>query len=215
MDKIIQAFYQAADPALAAPMAAYMKHRFPFLGIKTPKRRELSREFIKQLAKRPPDLPLIHHLYHLPEREFQYLACDCLLRLQKKLTDQDLPFLKDLVLTKPWWDTVDNFDGIIGALTLRHPHLKDTMLRWSQHPDFWLRRIAIDHQLSFHEQTDTDLLSAILKNNLNQTEFFINKAIGWSLREYSKTNPDWVRAFLDAHRPGLSPLSIREASKYL
>lgn len=81
--------------------------------------------------------------------------------------------------------------------------------------DFWLRGIAIDHQLMRKEKTNTELLTQILVNNLGSTEFFINKAIGWALREYSKTNPSWVRNFIDVHRENMSKLSISEASKYI
>ena len=89
------------------------------------------------------------------------------------------------------------------------------MLDWSKDQDFWLRRIAIDHQLMRKEKTDTDLLEKVILNNLGQSEFFINKSIGWSLRNYSKVNPDWVGAFIDRYQEQLSPLSIREGSKYL
>ncbi len=89
------------------------------------------------------------------------------------------------------------------------------MIDWSLDEDFWLRRIAIDHQLLQKEKTDIVLLEKILVNNLNQTEFFITKAIGWSLRDYSKTNPHWVRDFLRKYRHQMASLSIREASKYL
>ncbi|MPM26083.1 hypothetical protein SDC9_72584 [bioreactor metagenome] len=88
-------------------------------------------------------------------------------------------------------------------------------MEWSSADDIWLRRVAIDHQLGFKEKTDTALLEEIIKNNLNQKEFFINKAIGWCLRDFSKTNPDWVRAFLSVHKNDLSNLSIREGSKYV
>ena len=89
------------------------------------------------------------------------------------------------------------------------------MLAWSVDDDLWLRRIAIDHQLLRKDQTDTALLEEIIVANLGQQEFFINKAIGWALRDYSKTDPGWVRAFIGRHRDGLAPLSVREASKYL
>jgi len=89
------------------------------------------------------------------------------------------------------------------------------MLKWSTDDDIWLRRIAIDHQNGRKDKTNTVLLEKILINNLGTDEFFINKAIGWSLREYSKTNPEWVRAFVDKNRNKMSNLSIREASKYL
>jgi 3-methyladenine DNA glycosylase AlkD len=89
------------------------------------------------------------------------------------------------------------------------------MLAWSVDDNIWLRRIAIDHQLLRKEKTDTALLEAIIENNFGQKEFFINKAIGWSLRDYSKTNPEWVRAFVEKYRDKLAPLSIKEASKYI
>ncbi|HEL1708593.1 TPA: DNA alkylation repair protein, partial [Streptococcus suis] len=127
----------------------------------------------------------------------------------------DLPRLKKLAQTKSWWDSIDGLDKLVGKIVLDNPEAKQTVLEWSLDADFWLRRIAIDHQLLQKEKTDTELLEKILVNNLNQTEFFINKAIGWSLRDYSKTNPEWVRTFLDTYRSQMAGLSIREASKYI
>lgn len=89
------------------------------------------------------------------------------------------------------------------------------MLEWSRDEDFWLRRLAIEHQLLQKEETDVQLLEQILVNNLDQFEFFINKAIGWALRDYSKTNPDWVLEFIEKYKDKLSKLSIKEGSKYL
>ena len=89
------------------------------------------------------------------------------------------------------------------------------MLEWSRDEDFWLRRLAIEHQLLQKEETDVQLLEQILVNNLDQTEFFINKAIGWALRDYSKTNPDWVLEFIEKYKDRLSKLSIKEGSRYL
>jgi 3-methyladenine DNA glycosylase AlkD len=89
------------------------------------------------------------------------------------------------------------------------------LLEWSTDTNFWLRRIAIDHQLSRKEKTNTALLEQIIINNFGQTEFFINKAIGWSLREYSKTNPKWVQNFLALHKDKMAKLSLKEASKYV
>jgi 3-methyladenine DNA glycosylase AlkD len=89
------------------------------------------------------------------------------------------------------------------------------MLKWSQDPDFWVRRVAIEFQLLRKGETDTALLAQIIENNLGSQEFFINKAIGWALRDYSKTNPAWVADFINRHQEDLSKLSIREGSKYL
>ena len=89
------------------------------------------------------------------------------------------------------------------------------MLRWSKDQDFWLRRIAIDHQLGRKEKTNTKLLEKIIVNNFGSKEFFINKAIGWALRDYSKTNPKWVENFINTYQNQMNHLSIKEASKYL
>ncbi|MDR1589445.1 MAG: DNA alkylation repair protein, partial [Oscillospiraceae bacterium] len=100
-------------------------------------------------------------------------------------------------------------------IALRFPQVNDTLIAWSADGNFWLRRIAIDHQLKRKEKTDATLLERVIVNNFGQTEFFVNKAIGWSLREYSKTNPGWVRGFIERHRNAMAPLSIKEASKYI
>ena len=135
--------------------------------------------------------------------------------MKDKLTIDDIPKFKRLILEKSWWDTIDNLDMTIGALALKDSNVNKILLEWSLDENIWLRRIAIDHQLLRKDKTNTELLSKILKNNLGQTEFFINKAIGWALRDYSKTNPEWVRNFIEENRENMAKLSIKEASKYL
>lgn len=110
---------------------------------------------------------------------------------------------------------IDCFDSVIGEIGLRDSRVDELMLVWSKEEDFWLRRIAIDHQLNRKEKTNKELLEKIIVNNLGSSEFFINKAIGWSLREYSKTNPAWVKNFINRYKDKLDKLSIREASKYI
>ncbi len=212
---IFEAFRAAADPEKAAHMRAYMRDQFAFLGIQTPERRKLSRAFFKTMDKAVVDWEFVFKCWQQPEREFQYLAKDYLDRLKAALTPADIPRLRRIALQKPWWDTVDGIDVIIGDIALRHPEVNRTLLAWSTDENFWLRRIAINHQRGRKDRTDTALLEQIIVNNLGQTEFFINKAIGWSLREYSKTDPAWVRDFIARHREKLAPLSIREASKYI
>ena len=135
--------------------------------------------------------------------------------MQKFLTYDDITNIRKYVKTKQWWDTIDGLDRIIGNIAFVDDRVNDLMLQWSVDEDFWVRRIAIDHQLCRKDQTDRDLLEKILVNNLGSSEFFINKAIGWSLRDYSKSNPDWVRRVLESYRNQMNPLSIKEASKYL
>jgi len=213
--EVFQLLREQADEDIAREMSAYMRDLFPFLGVKTPVRRKLSRQFLKE-AKREPgiDWEFIARCWEL-EREFQYLALDYLQSVAALLTPEDIPQLRKLVLSKSWWDTIDSLDSIIGDIALRYPEVNAIMLAWSTEDDFWLRRIAIDHQIGRKDKTDTALLEKIIVNNLGQTEFFINKAIGWSLREYSKTDPSWVSDFVTRHQEKLAPLSIREASKYL
>ena len=135
--------------------------------------------------------------------------------MQKFLVVDDLEKLKNLVIKKSWWDTVDTLDRVIGSLIYHDEILKEKILKWSIDDNIWLRRVAIDHQLLQKDKTDTILLEKILVNNLNQNEFFINKAIGWALRDYSKTNPEWVKNFIEKYKKNMAQLSIREASKYI
>lgn len=212
---IFAVFRSAANPEKADSMSAYMRNQFPFLGIPTPERRKLSRGFFKSVDKTAVDWGFVFKCWRQPEREFQYLAVDYLAKLKGLMTAADIPNLRELAVQKSWWDTVDGINTIIGDIALCCPEVNDTLLEWSTDENFWLRRIAIDHQLLRKEKTDTDLLERIIVNNFGQKEFFINKAIGWSLREYSKTNPAWVRGFIERHRSKMTPLSIREASKYI
>lgn len=204
------------DPVRAAKMEAYMRNQFPFLGIPAaPRKAVYQKAFRNALKEKRIDFDFVETCFSKPEREFHYAGVDYLLAIQSLLTPQHLPKIKEYIQKKSWWDTVDGLDGVVGSLVLRYPNLKNIMIEWSLEDNIWVRRVAIDHQLLFKENTDTDLLAAIIKNNLNDTEFFINKAIGWSLRDYSKTNPEWVANFIQENLASMSTLSIREGSKYL
>ena len=215
VEELLENLKAAATPDDVPAMKAYMKNKFEFLGVKTPARRKLAKTFFKQQTDSVIDWNFINEAWNNPYREFQYAALDYLEIRKKLLTPSDLPRLKKLAQTKSWWDTIDFLDRLVGSIIARFPETKEIILSWSCDQDFWLRRLAIDHQLLRKEDTDTELLEKILVNNLGQTEFFINKAIGWALRDYSKTNPDWVRDFIERHQAEMAALSIREGSKYL
>ena len=212
---LLAALTPHADPARAAPMAAYMKNRFDFLGIAKPQVKCICKPLFQGAAKAAVDWDFVRQCWANPHRELQYCALEYLRAVQKNLTPQDIPRLQALITDKPWWDSADVLDRIVGGIALRYPEANAVLLAWSQSDNIWLRRVAIDHQLLRKEQTDTALLEQILRNNLGQTEFFINKAIGWALRDYSKSNPQWVRRFIEQHRSRMAKLSVREASKYL
>ncbi|RMX15944.1 DNA alkylation repair protein [Vandammella animalimorsus] len=214
-NRLLAELKRHANPERAAPMAAYMKHRFDYLGIAKPQLVAICKPFFKEAAQADVDWRFIEQCWASPWREMQYAALHYLKAVQQKLTPQDVPRLQWLITEKSWWDTVDFLDRIVGGIARLHPEVNAVLLAWSQSDNIWLRRVAIDHQLLRKDQTDTALLERILCNNLGQREFFINKAIGWALRDYSKTNPQWVRAFIDQHRNRMAALSIHEASKYL
>lgn len=191
-----------ADPERAAGQAAYLRDQFPFLGIPTPARREA----VRGLLPRQVDWPLIDALWARPEREFQYVACDHLraVPLESAMADS----LRRLVTTKSWWDTVDALAKPIGRACT-----PEQMRAWARDGNKWARRAAVLHQLGRREATDTELLAEILAANLDSGKFFLDKAVGWALRDYSKTDPAWVRGFLAGNE--VSALTRREGSKYL
>ena len=215
VEELVKELKALANPDDAVAMKAYMKNKFEFLGVKTPARRKLAKVFFKQQAASVIDWNFINEAWKNPYRELQYTALDYLESRKKLLTPSDLPRLKKLAQTKSWWDTIDFLDRLVGSIIARFPETKEIIVAWSCDEDIWLRRLTIDHQLLRKEKTDTELLEKILVNNLGRTEFFINKAIGWALRDYSKTNPDWVRDFIERYRAEMVALSIREGSKYL
>lgn len=213
---LIDDFLNNKDEQQAVGMSAYMRDQFLFLGIPTPLRKKLCREYFKTAKKsKVVDWEFIKACWDNPYRELQYVALDYLAAMQKFLTPQDIPRIKELAVTKSWWDTIDALDKIIGNIALSHPNVNDILIAWSTDKNMWLRRIAIDHQLLRKDKTNTELLEKIIINNFGSNEFFINKAIGWSLRDYSKTNPEWVRGFVEKYKELLAPLSIKEASKYI
>lgn len=219
MDKytrIRQRFEENADRENAVKMAKYMRDLFKFYGIPTPVRKKLCRDILREEKKTETvDWKFLDQCYADEHREFQYLAADCLIALNDFLTYEDIPKIRKYVKEKQWWDTIDCLDRVIGNIGLRDARVDALMLEWSADEDFWVRRIAIDHQLLRKEKTNTMLLEQIIVNNLGSDEFFINKAIGWSLRDYSKTDPEWVRAFLEKYGKEMDKLSIREAGKYI
>lgn len=215
-NKLYEEMIQHKNEEQAQKMSKYMLNKFEYIGIKTPERRKIFKNFFKEYKNEEKiDWEFVNKCWENKYREFQYVGADYLKNVKDKLTIDDIPKLKQLVLEKSWWDTIDNLDMTIGALALKDSNVNKILLEWSLDENIWLRRIAIDHQLLRKEKTNTELLEKILKNNLGQAEFFINKAIGWALRDYSKTNPEWVKNFIEENKEKMAKLSIKEASKYL
>ena len=215
-NKLYEEMIRHKNEEQAQKMSKYMLNKFEYIGIKTPERRKIFKNFFKEYKNEEKiDWEFVNKCWENKYREFQYIAADYLKNMKDKLTIDDIPKFKQLILKKSWWDTIDNLDMTIGALALKDSNVNKILLEWSLDENIWLRRIAIDHQLLRKEKTNTELLEKILKNNLGQAEFFINKAIGWALRDYSKISPEWVKNFIEENKENMAKLSIKEASKYL
>ncbi|MDD3414558.1 MAG: DNA alkylation repair protein [Lachnospiraceae bacterium] len=203
------------DNEQGAKMSAYMQNRFRFLGVPKPALKQHMKPYLQKSRKLEFDWDFVSLCWEKPYREAQYIAVEYILQHEKQLLDTDINRVKELITTKSWWETVDSLDSVAGAIVLKYPYLKEKMLQWSLSENIWLRRVSIDFQQKYKEKTDAALLEEIICNNFGTNEFFINKAIGWSLRDYSKINPDWVHVFLERYKADLSDLSLKEASKYL
>lgn len=215
LNDIFAEFKKLKNDKKAIEMSAYMKNQFAFLGISASPRKEIENKIFKSVYKENIDFKFTDKCYQNKYREFQYTAIDYLNFKKEYLNISHIEILKNYILTKSWWDTIDHLDKIVGDIALRDEKVNRILLNWSLDENIWIRRVAIDHQILRKEKTNTELLEQIIINNFNQKEFFINKAIGWSLRDYSKTNPKWVRDFIKRHKNSMNNLSIREASKYI
>jgi 3-methyladenine DNA glycosylase AlkD len=216
LERVTAVFAAAADAERAGPMRAYMKDVAPFLGIPTPDRRALARTVLAG-TPRPDEADcaaIALRCWALPEREYHYFAVDYLRRHAGRCSSGFLPVTRHLVTTVPWWDTVDLLAAVVvGRLVAADPRLTADMDAWITDDDLWPVRTALLHQLARKESTDADRLFAYCLRQSGHPDFFIRKAIGWALREYAKTDPGAVRAFLARERGRFAPLTVREALK--
>jgi 3-methyladenine DNA glycosylase AlkD len=212
------AFVAQADPRRAAGARAYMRDQFPFYGIPAPAQRLIAREVTSVLPV-PTESDLVRAVracWRKPEREWQYFACWYLRRHVRGSPADLLTAVEPLITTKSWWDTVDTLAShTVGGLVAQHAELASTMDDWIGSDDVWLARTAILHQLGYKAETDADRLFGYCLRRAGDREFFIRKAIGWALREYSKTDGKAVRAFVLANADTLTALSRKEALKWL
>ena len=216
-NKLVKLFRSNANESNRQPMEDYMRNHFSFLGIKSPERKELLKGFFAEHGKPEREWvkPLVTFLYAQPERELHYAALALIDVHIKKLDAEWLSFLEKLIITNSWWDTVDHIvPQHVGAILLREKsRVVDFPDRWIESDNIWLQRSAILFQLKYKEKTNALKLFSYIEATKGAKEFFIQKAIGWALREYSKTAPDEVLTFIKS--TDLAPLSRREGLKHL
>ena len=213
--QITKMFESLADPNLADSQKKYLREMFEHYGIKSPDRRKAQKAFLDR-ANLPPYEELegtVKKLWALPHRECQYFAQELAQRYVKQVQKSDIELYEYMAVTKPWWDTLDFIAvNLMGPYFQRFPEIRDERTtRWIDSNNVWLQRAAILFQLKYKNATDTHLLTQVIHALLGSKEFFINKAIGWVLREYGKTDPIWVKRFVADTE--LAPLSRREALK--
>lgn len=208
-----------ADAKTAAGQFAYMKGIQPFRGVKTPQRRALLRECVSEY---PVDnfnayTANARELWQGEFREERYLALDIAARTRRFLTPDALPLFEEMLPAADWWDLLDPLaaDLLGGALRDNRAELERKVRHWRRSDHLWTRRAALLVQLKYKDETDTALLEETVLALAQEKDFFTRKAIGWALREYSKTDSRRVTQFVRNHAGQLSPLSQREALKWL
>jgi 3-methyladenine DNA glycosylase AlkD len=209
----------AADPRRAPQMQAYMKSSMPFLGVPVP----AVRAVVARAARLHPPSSVADLAATAgsmwrgaTHREHRYAAAEL---TALRVADGKLvlvPLYEEMIVTGAWWDHVDAVAPRLGRLLLAHPaEAEPVLLGWSTAPDRWLRRASIIAQLGARARTDRRVLTAVIDANAAHADFFVRKAIGWALRDYARTDPEWVRSFVTARAETLSSLSRREATKHL
>lgn len=217
INNLSDAFHEKQNHEKAEGMSKYMRNKFPFVGIQKPERAEITKPFFKELlAEKNIDFSaLIKTLWDKEERDYQYFCMDFLRKAEKQWPEEIIEDFEWMIINKSWWDTVDFIAAnLVGKYFLKWPEKKlDYIKEWSESDDLWLNRTAIIFQLTYKEKTDVKLLFDLIEKHKSSNEFFIQKAIGWALRQYTRTDAKAVADFVNT--TNFKPLSKREALKHL
>jgi len=215
-NELEKAFYENSNTENAVAMSKYMKNNFKFFGIKTVERRQILKKLWKEnqqiVSLKAREIAL--ELFQKQQREFHYCAIEILIQeLSQKYIKEDIQLIEKLIITNSWWDSVDFLAKyLLGNYLLQFSEETDSViLKFSNTENMWLNRSAILFQLGYKEKTNFEVLKSVCEKHKTSTEFFVQKAIGWALREYAKTNPEAVKDFVSI--VNLKKLSEKEALK--
>ena len=201
----------------AVKQKAYMRGQFEYYGLTTSERREVQKPFL--VKAHLPSLEerdiIVKELWLKDQREYQLFSQELVHKYMKHFRSEDIELLEFMVIHKSWWDTVDFIAyKLMGAYFKSFPENREVYItKWLNSGNIWLQRSALLFQLKYKKDLDTMLLSHIINTLLGSKEFFINKAIGWVLRDYSRINPEWVKDFVEETE--LSALSRKEALRLI
>ncbi len=217
LNHIVECFESNRNDQNAEAMAKYMKNHFEFIGIKKPLRAELQKPFMDELMRCTweEQLQFAKELWAMEYREYQYFSMELLYKVKKNWNESHLAFFELMIVEKSWWDSVDTISTkLIGSYLSDKPKLaKEVMKSYSTDANMWKRRTSIIFQLSYKKKTDLPMLFSNILNNLHDKQFFIQKAIGWALRQYTRTDANTVRSFVEKHK--VDGLAKREALRLI
>lgn len=206
-----------ANPAYAESMSRYMRDQFEFFGVKHPQRRVIDKQFVKDYGlPAASDLKIVlSELWQQPEREFQYFAIELAAACKYYQQKDTITMIESMIVQRSWWDTVDAISSMLVVPYFRQfpEQVYEIVYQWISSDSIWLQRVAITFQRKYKKHTDRELLFDMIRQCAYSREFFIQKGIGWALREYAYVYPEVVRAFIDSQP--MSNLSKREALKRL
>jgi len=217
IDTLELEFQRNENVKIALEQKAYMRNQFEYFGLKAAERRAIQKPFLinAYLPEKEKVPALVIFFWNKPQRDFQYFGQELVFKYVKQLEKDDIELFEYMVIHKSWWDTVDFIAvKLMGVYFKKFPKQRGIYVKkWLATGNIWLQRSALLFQLKYKEDLDTRILSETINSLLGSKEFFINKAIGWVLREYSRANPKWVVDF--SNRTDLNPLSKREALRLL
>lgn len=208
-------FREAGKPDVAQGQMAYMRNQFEFFGLKMPAWKALTKSFLQEngLPEGENLKNLVRLCFEDEHRELHYFAITCVEKSIRKQPADFIYFLEEMIDTRSWWDSVDWINKLVGIHFQRYPELIVPVTeRWLDSGNMWLQRVCLIFQLAYKENTDQELLFEYIRRLSGSKAFFIQKAAGWALRDYSKRNPTAVRAFIDS--TPLPALTVREGGKY-
>ncbi|MBK9107762.1 MAG: DNA alkylation repair protein [Saprospiraceae bacterium] len=217
LEEFRKCFKALRNSSKAIGMKAYMRNQFDFCGVQAQDRRHAVKAIVTHFEWDDQNdfIEFIRLCWQQDQREYKYLALDLSRRFIHKLDTKCIPFFEQLIITDSWWDTVDGIaPQIIGRLIQNDKaRIQEQASKWIQDDNIWNQRSALILQLFYKEKTDFELLTDCILRTSKSKEFFIEKAAGWALRQYSKTNPERVKIFLAENK--IPSLSFREGMKYI
>lgn len=215
--EIVELLEEAGDPERAPRMMDYMRGQFEFYGVSAPSRKAVCKEhfIISKHLDHDDLIEQVDLLWQEDARECQHAAVDILIINKKRLLPADMDHLHNWTVQKSWWDTVDFLAShMVGTLVKKYPQLEKQYIQpWLTSDNMWLNRTCLIYQLKYAHDTDFEKQKSYIRLLTHDQEFFVQKAIGWSLRQYSKIEPMLVQSFVK--EVGLKGLAKREALKYV